>query len=67
MEALIRNHKVLDTMKMDLIAPLILICIDDGAIPFASTKDATIGTKICIDVIRKFGLIVHTGTETKES
>ena len=47
MESLIRKHNVPDIMKMD-IAPLILICIDKGATPFASRRDATIGTKICI-------------------
>ena len=49
-EALIRKHNVSDMMKMDSIALLILLYLDDGAITFSSTRDATIGTKICIDV-----------------
>ena len=57
-EALIRKHNISDTMKMCSIALLILLYLDDGAIPLASRRDATIGTKICIDVMSKFGLIV---------
>ena len=66
-EALIRKHGVSDMMKMDPIALLILLYLDDGAIPFASRRDATIGTKLCIDVMSKFGLIIHTRTAKKES
>ena len=64
-EALIRKHGVSDMMKMDPIALLILLYLDDGAIPYASRRDATIGTKLCIDVMSKFGLIIHTGTAEK--
>ena len=67
MEALIRKYNVSDMMKMDSITLLILLCLDDGAIPFTSRRDATIGTKICIDAMSKFGLIAHTGKATKES
>ena len=66
-EALIRKHGVSDMMKMDPIALLILLYLDDGAIPFASRRDATVGTKLCTDVMSKFGLIIHTGTAEKES
>ena len=67
METLIREDNISDMMKMDSIALLILLYLDDGAIPLASRKDATIGTKICIDAMIKFELIVRTGVEKKES
>ena len=62
----IRKHRVSDMMKMDPIALLILLYFDDGAITFASRRDATIRTKLCINVMSKFGLIIHTGTAKKE-
>ena len=66
-EALIRKYIVSDMMKMDSTALLILLYLDDGAIPFSSERDATVGTKICIGILSKIRLIVHTGTEIKES
>ena len=67
MEALIRKHSVSDMMNMCSIALLILLYLDDGVIPFASRRGATIGTKTYIDVMSKFRLIIHTGMATKES
>ena len=52
---------------MDLIALLILLCLDDRDVLYTSRRDAKIVTKMCIDVMRKIGLIVDTETETKES
>ena len=67
MKDLIRKYSGSYMMKMDSIALLILLYIDDSAITFASRRDATIGTKICINVMSKFGLIFNTRTATKES
>lgn len=52
---------------MSLTTILILLYIDDRAIPFISRQDAILGLKLCIDVFAKFGLIIHTGTKKKTS
>ena len=46
---------------------LILLHMDEGATPFGSRRDAIIGTQTCIDTMAKFGLIVHTEKDRKES
>ena len=67
MEALIRKHSVPDVMNVDSITILILLFLDDGAITFASRRDSPIGTKICIDAMRKCRLLFYTRTLKKES
>ena len=66
-ECVIRKHKPNQIATMDHLALLILLYMDDGALPFCSRKDAIIGSQICIEVMAKFGLIVHTGKIGKES
>jgi len=41
--------------------------MDNGALPFESHKDIIKGTLICINIIEKFGLTVHTGLGEKKS
>ena len=67
MESLIIKYSVLDMMKIFSLSLLMLLYLDDGSIQLAPKRDATIVSKICIDVMRKFGTIVQTGTATKES
>ena len=66
-ECVIRKHKPTQVATMDHLVLLILMCMDDGALPFCSRNDAIIGTQICIEVMTKFGLIVHAGKIGKES
>ena len=66
-ECVIRKHKNSQVEKMDHLALLILLYMDDGALPFCSRDDAIIGTQLCVDVMSKFGLTVHTGTKNKKS
>ena len=66
-DAMLRKPNITDVGACSLTTILILLCIDDGAIPFASRRDATLGMKLCIDMFRKFGLIIHTGTKEKDS
>ena len=63
----IRRHTVKDSNKMDELAMLMLLCVDDGAIPFNSRSDAEKGTPTCIDVMAKFSLIAYTGSKVKKS
>lgn len=63
----LRKHRISDIGSMNLSIILILLYIDDGAIPFASQKDAVLGLKLCIKVFIRFGLIIHIGTKSKHS
>ena len=45
----------------------ILLFMDDGSLPFESREDAIKGTKLCITIMEKFGLTVHTGNKNKRS
>ena len=56
----IRRYTVKDSNKIDELAILILLYMDARAILFNSRSDAEKGTTICINVMAKFGLIVHT-------
>ena len=40
--------------------------MNDGATSFGSRRVAIIGTQMCINMMSKFGLIVHTGKDNKE-
>ena len=66
-ERVIRKHKPNQIATMDRLAMLMLLHVDDGATPFGSRRDTIIGTQIYIDMMAKFGIIVHTGKDSKES
>ena len=63
----IRRYTVKDSNKIDELAILILLYIDNGAISFNSRSDVEKGTPICIDIMAKFGLMVYTRSEVKKS
>ena len=46
LENLIRKHRNNNIRNMSLTRTLILLCIDDGAIPFESRRDAKLGIQI---------------------
>ena len=66
-ECIIRKQNPKQIATMDHLALLILLCMDYGALPFCSRKDAIIGSQICSEAVAKFGLIVHAGKIGKES
>ena len=66
-ESVVKKHKFNQIAKMGRLVMLILLCMNSGAITFGSRRDAIIGTQICIDTMTKFGLIVHTWKDSKES
>lgn len=66
-DAMLRKHNITNIENYSLTAILILLYIDDGAIPFASRRDAILGLRLCIEVFKKFGLIVHVGSKEKSS
>ena len=66
-ECIIRKHKNAQVKKIDHLALLILLCIDNRALPFYSRNDITIGIQLCINVMSKFELITHTSMREKES
>ena len=66
-DAMLRKHNITNIGAYSLTTILILLYIDDGAIPFASRRDVILGMKLCINVFRRFGLVVHTGTKEKDS
>jgi len=63
----IRPKNYSNTNKNQSITIFILLFMDDGALPFGSREDAIIGTRICIQTLEKFGLVVHTGNDGKRS
>ena len=66
-ESFFRKHKPNQIEITDRLAILILLHVDDGATPFRSRMDTILGTQMCVDVMAKFGLIVYTGKDVKES
>ena len=44
-----------------------LLFMDDGALPFNSRDDLINGAIICINIMAKFGLTIHTGKGSKSS
>ena len=66
-DTILRKHNITDIGAYSLTTILILLYIDDSAIPFVSRYDATLGTKLYIDTFKKFGLIIHTETKEKDS
>ena len=46
---------------------VMLLCIDNGAIPFSLKCDAILGTKIIKRVFARIGLTIYTGAGNKIS
>ena len=44
-----------------------LLFIDDGTLPFSSRDSLINGSIICINIIVKFGLTIHTGRRSEKS
>ena len=65
-ECVIRKHKNAQVEKMDHLVLLILLHMDNRALPFCSRNDTIIGSHLCVDIISKFGLIIYTSTRKKE-
>ena len=62
-----KKYNIHNISKMDCILLLLLLYVDNRAIPFGSRSDAVLGTKIIINIFTKQGLIPYTGTKEKES
>ena len=67
LDSTIRKHSNGDINNMSLTMLLMLLFMDDGAIPFNSRQDALIGIKIIKKVFNRFGLTIHSGFGKKKS
>ena len=60
-------HQYLNYLKLRFTTFFILLCIDNSSLPFVSKDDAILGTHLCIGIITKYRLLIHTRTDKKES
>ena len=66
-ENIIRKHKNNNMKNMSLTMTLILLCADDGAIPFESRLDAELGFQIINKAFSMCGLTTHASIGNKRS
>ena len=52
-----RNLKKTDVLKLSLLEILILSHMGDRFLPFFTRRDMILGTKLCTNVLDKFGLV----------
>ena len=64
---MLRKHSITNVRVYSLMTILVLLCIDNSAIPFVSRHNTALGIKLCIDTFKKFELIIHTGIKEKDS